>query len=112
MSCSRLVLSSEVETSCGSEHSSPIMRRNGEGLHPFTEAVSNHQNVSITIRSRVTHVQDVHIITIPTMTGGNIPQGMVSSDRRFPLDTKDKLFEPFLDIIRHARPIEAMRQPG
>ena len=81
-----------------------------EGLRPFTEIVGDHQNVAIGVRRRVTDVQNVHHNTIQAMTGRNITQRMMSSSWRLPLDAHDALAEPFLHIIRHSGPIEAMGQ--
>ena len=81
-----------------------------ESFRPLTEIVSDHQDVAVAVRCRVTDVQNVHRNTIPVMTGRNISQQMMSSSWRLPLDAHDALAEPFFYIIRHPRPIEAMRQ--
>ena len=47
---------------------------------------------------------------ISAMTGRNITQRMMSSSWRLPLDAHDALADPFLHIIRHPGPIEAMGQ--
>ena len=42
------------------------------------------------------------------MTGGDIPQGVVAAHRGLPLDTRHTLTQPFFNVVRYARPIEAM----
>ena len=80
----------------------------GEGLCPFAEIFGDYQYVMMTIWSWVADVQNIHHYSIPTMTGRNISQGMMASNRRFPIDASNALCQPFLDIIRHARPVEPM----
>ena len=80
----------------------------GQSLGPFAEIICDYQDVTVIIWSWVADVQNIHRYTIPTMTGRNISQGMMASHRRFPLDASNTLCQPFLDIIRHARPVEPM----
>ena len=83
-----------------------------EGLRPLTRVVCNHQDASISVRSWVTHIQDIHNDTVPSMIGRNVPQGVVASGQRFSFDSNSTLSKPFFDIIRHAWPIKVMRQSG
>ena len=84
----------------------------GEGLGPFAEIICDYQDVTVTIWSWVAGVQNIHRYAIPTMTSRNISQGMMASHRRFSLDASNTLCQPFLDIFRHARPVEPMCYTG